>query len=378
MKSGYKRLLIFELFIIAILILNSFVSSILRDYVMVAFILIILILFKFLFGFEKDRHRYIKDIIYETTIFLLIFFLLYYSSGIIFEYARTGNYYTLKNMFKFVVPIILLIFPKEFLRYMMLKKGEGSKLLFITTCILFIFIDISVPIYYNTFNSGYEVFILFALTILPSISKNVACSYVTKTSGYKPVIYYLLITELYAYLLPIVPDPNQYIVSIILFLLPILYALCIYRFYKKDEDEEVEREYNKKKNYMLIFPTCLVIFLVYITSGYFHFHAITIASGSMSPNIKKGDVVVIEKLNNNYNGLQVGEVIAYKYHDIVIVHRLVDVLNVEDKYYFYTKGDANSKADNYVITEDMIIGKVNVKVPYIGLPTVWLHGLWED
>ena len=50
-------------------------------------------------------------------------------------------------------------------------------------------------------------------------------------------------------------------------------------------------------------------------------------------------------------------------------------VKVDNKYYFYTKGDANEIEDGYPITEDMIVGVVNVKVPYIGLPTVLLNEL---
>ena len=93
------------------------------------------------------------------------------------------------------------------------------------------------------------------------------------------------------------------------------------------------------------------------------------------PNINKGDVVVIEKLDGKFDNLKVGQVVAYKYGNIIIVHRLVDIVKVEDEYYFYTKGDANTDIDNYPIRESMMIGIVNIRVPYVGLPTVWLNEL---
>ena len=65
------------------------------------------------------------------------------------------------------------------------------------------------------------------------------------------------------------------------------------------------------------------------------------------------------------------------YDKVVVVHRICDMVVIGDDYYFYTKGDANEKKDNYIIYPDMIIGKVNAKVPYIGLPTVWLKELFE-
>ena len=53
----------------------------------------------------------------------------------------------------------------------------------------------------------------------------------------------------------------------------------------------------------------------------------------------------------------------------------VKKIKVDGETIFYTKGDANHDIDNYKITEDMIIGTVNVKIPYIGYPTVWLNEL---
>ena len=78
MKRGYKRLLFFEMFLFIILILNSFVWNILSNYMMIIYLIIVILLFKLFFGFEKDRHRYLKDIIMEFVIFLLTFFVLYY------------------------------------------------------------------------------------------------------------------------------------------------------------------------------------------------------------------------------------------------------------------------------------------------------------
>ncbi len=378
MKSGYKKLLIFEILVFTLLILNSFVSSILSNYVMVAFIIILGVIFKFVFGFERDRHRYIKDIIFEVAIFLLIYLLIYYLSGLFFGFARTSNYYTFEGMFKFVIPTILFIVTKEILRYMMLTKSEGSKLLIVMTCILFIMFDVTGNIFYTNFKSSHEVFTLLAVIILPAISTNIICSYMTMKVGYKPVIFYLLVVNLYRYLLPIVPNPNQYLVSIINFLVPIILGYRIYRFFAKDRDEEEEdsRGISRKKQVIsLIIPTIIVIFIVYITSGYFHYYALAIASGSMHPEIKKGDVTIIEKLDGHFDELKEGQVIAYKYSNVTIVHRLTRIMKIGDTYYFYTKGDANNDEDAYTVQEDMIIGTVKAKIPYLGLPTVWLNGL---
>ena len=91
MKSGSKRLLVFEILFIFILLLNNFVSSILRGYYEVLFIGGLLILFYFLFGFTKDRHHLWKNVCLDIIIFLLIFFMLYYLFGIIISFAKINN-----------------------------------------------------------------------------------------------------------------------------------------------------------------------------------------------------------------------------------------------------------------------------------------------
>ena len=95
----------------------------------------------------------------------------------------------------------------------------------------------------------------------------------------------------------------------------------------------------------------------------------------MTPNINKGDVVVIEKIKENYEDTEIGQVIAYRHDNKIVVHRLVKKIKIGNDTYYYTKGDNNDSIDGYKITNDMIIGLVNIRVPYIGYPTVWLNNL---
>ncbi len=372
MKKSYKKILIYQTIIFLVFILNSFISNILGGYNFVLFLLLSIVLFKFIFGFEKDRHRYTKDIVYEVIILLLIFFVLFYLFGVIIGFART-NYLNWYGINTFILPLTLTIILKEILRYMMLKKSEGSNILLVTTIILFIFLDVTESIYYNSFNSNYNTFMFIALSLLPAISSNIVCSYITKQTGYKPVILYLLVTKLYVYILPIIPNPNEYFTAIINFILPILFGYKIYSFYEKAKDIDINRDYNKKRIKALWGPIALTLLVVYFTSGYFKYYALAIASGSMSPKIKKGDVVIVEKVNSKYEEIKEKDIIVYEYNGSIIVHRVHQIIELNGDYYFYTKGDANSSIDNYAIDERMLIGVVKISIPYIGWPTVWLN-----
>ena len=373
MKRGYKRLLIFEIIIFFILIINICFLNILGNYTTIIFLLLMIGVFKKLFGLEKDKHTYSKDIILDIVIFLLIFFLLYYLSGLFFGFARTENYYNVSGLIKFVIPLILSIILKEILRYNIIMKSEGNKLLTILSIILFIVIDFS--IYFNGFYNKHDTFIFIALTLLPSISTNILCSYITYKVGYKPNIVYSLIINLYQYLLPIIPNPNEYIVALIRFLLPIILAYRLSAIFKLTDEEELERNYRKISIFSLVIPITIVTVLVYFTSGYFKYSTIAIASGSMEKEISKGDAVIIKKIGNKYEELEEGQVIAYNYNGVIVVHRIIKILKNDGEYFVYTKGDANHNPDNYVVEQEMIIGTVKFVLPFLGMPTVWLNEL---
>lgn len=373
MKKGYIRLLIFEFLIFVVLLLNSFIVNILPGYKMILFLLLITLLFWKLFGIEKDRHRYVKDVLLDTIIFLFTFFILYYLLGLLVGFTRTDNYYNFNSMKDYVIPAILYILFREFLRYNISSKAQGSKICITTTIMLFILLDITQTLQITKFTTNYELLTFLSFTLLPSISSNIVLTYITLKVGYKPTMLYSEIIRLYRYLLPIIPNPNPYIYSIIMLVLPTLLGFRIYSFYKKEKDEELTREYNKKRFKGLFILLIPIIILVYFVSGYFRFHMIAVGSGSMTPSIYKGDVVIIDKKKIDFDNLKEGQVIAFRKNGLLIIHRLVKKYKIDDEYILYTKGDANEEIDNFVTKENEVYGVVNYSIPYIGLPTIWFN-----
>lgn len=371
MKKSYIKILIFEIIILLLLTLNIFIQSILNKYIIVLFLLILILVFKKIFGIEKIKKRYTKDLIIDITITYLIFFILYYLLGLITGFYRTNNYFTLYGIKNFIVPAILIVILKEYLRSLICTKYEESKTLYVVTFIMFVMLDLINLVKLSSLISTEGIFFFIATILLPAISNNIAANYIAKKSNYKINMYWLLILNIYVYILPIIPNTGDYILSIIRLLFPLIIYGRIKIFFDKDKDREVTRDYNKRQILPIIITSVIVLILVYFTSGYFRYYAVAIASGSMEPQISKGDVVVIEK-QYQYDDLKEGQIIAYKYKEVIVVHRINKIIKKENKYYFYTKGDANTAPDNYVISEEDIIGIVNLKIPYIGLPTVWL------
>ena len=376
MKKSYIRLICYISFFGLLTFLNSFVYGFLSQITLDILLAVMLTTAYMLFGFEKDRHRYMKDIILEIIILLISFFLIYYLFGIIIGFAKVGNYYTINSMVNIIFPIIFYILLGEILRYQLLVKSSESKYLIYLVCILFILLDSTIGFSTHDLGNSKEAFLFFSTVILPSISKNILCSFLCLNFGFKTSIVYRLVMELYSYLFYIVPDPNNYLYSVIFFLFPFYILFRIKRWLNKDKvNNIVEVRGESRKLHLLSFlPLGIITFiLVYFISGYFRFYAVAIASGSMEPNISKGDVVIVDKDDDD---LSVGKVLAYYYGDKVVVHRIYKIIDANGEYYIYTKGDANNNYDNYKIDRSMVIGIVKFKVPAIGYPTVLLNEYW--
>lgn len=382
MKKGYTKVLIIEAIMIVFLLFNSFIANILSNYLLVLFLFLSLCLYKIFFDFEKDKHRNTKDIILYLIIYLLIVFILYYVIGIFTGYVRVPSYYNLYGFSNFILPTVLIIIISEFLRYQLLRKSEGNSKLIVLTTILFVLVDISNTIYFADFSSAYNTIVFIGLTLLPSIGKNIFSSYTSINTGYMPAIILNLCIGLYKYLLPILPDFNEYFQSMFSLIILTLLTFILSKILKKNsnEEEEIDSKYSGKFIVFAYLAEILIaMVLIYFLSGYFRYYAIAIASNSMYPTFERGSVAIIRKIeDNNYDDLEIGDIIAYHYENKIIAHRIAKITEIGENRYFYTKGDENEDIDNYVIRQDMIMGTINTYIPFIGYPTVWINELFTD
>lgn len=370
MKKGYKKILILSLVLISIFLLDLFIFNFFSSYKMILFLLILLIFFDIFFVIEKDNHRYVKNVIFEISIFIISFFLLYYLLGLFIGLAKNSDYLNFYGLRVFIIPLIIYTILKEILRYNMLNKADNNTLCTIIVVNVFIILDMAYIIDYTSTLGKYLILKLIALSILPIISRNISYSYISKKMGYKPIITFDLIFGLYPYLIQIVPNPSEYIVSIIQLVVPVIFAFNMLKFITKKEDKFKDSTDYKRKLKSSISPAIIIIILVYLYSGYFKYHAVAIATGSMTPKINKGDVVIIDR-KYNYESLEEGDIIAFKKDNYIIVHRIIKKIKINNSYAYYTKGDANNSVDDILIEKNIYVGKEKIKIPGIGYPTVW-------
>lgn len=373
MKTSEKRLALIQVATIIILLLDIFVTNKLEEYGIVIFLGLVLAITILSLGHEKKRNLYEKDNILSILIYCFIYYIIIYLSGIIIGFLRTRYSLTPLGILRNTVPIILTIVISEFLRYEMLSKTPKNKVLIVLTCLLFVTIDTKLVAYAYDLNTNLGIIKLCYMSVLPILSKNFLLTYLCYKFGYVPCIIYRLIMELPVYIIPIVPNINEYFKTIIELLLP---AYILWRTYKEFGSKKGKSDIRRSFIVQRVTTVILLIFLtitIALTSGVFKYYALAIGSDSMNPKIKKGDVVIVEKIpQDNIGSLKVGEVLVYKYNDIVVVHRIIKMEKINDNYYFRTKGDNNNTEDAWTIDQVSVIGKAVTMIPYAGIPTVWL------
>lgn len=101
-----------------------------------------------------------------------------------------------------------------------------------------------------------------------------------------------------------------------------------------------------------------------------HYETITMLTGSMSPTIKPGDVVI--DTEEPSNDLRAGQIISYHipvYDHHVESHRVISVKHLPGGVVsFQTKGDANQAADPWVAeTSAPSVWQVRTVLPGVGL-----------
>ena len=113
----------------------------------------------------------------------------------------------------------------------------------------------------------------------------------------------------------------------------------------------------------------LIIFIFVVVQRYskgkinaFGYQAYTVATGSMEPQIKIGDVILIKEVDPAT--LKKGDVVTYEGSEgdlrgLILTHRIIELRKDEkdNKYYYITKGDANEVEDPE-ISQDNLRGKV--------------------
>ena len=381
MKKDKIRIFILEVLLIVILFFALFALNIFTRNILAIVIGIYAVMVAYLLKRRKISSINKKQATILMIIFAMFYLGIFYLFGLYFGFIRTKIGFSISTIFKFILPISVIIVSSEFIRRIFLshkliikfksKKIDISPLL---TFVSMVIIDLL--IYTEVYNLAKldDFLTILGFVFFASLSCNLLYNYITNRYGSKGIIIYRLITVLFIYIIPIMPDMYVFFKSFLRMLYPYIIYLVFEKLYSKN-DYIIAVQDKKKEvigNTILLVIAALLVMLI---SCQFRYGIIVVGSGSMTGTLNKGDAVIFEKYTNQK--IEEGQVIIFKYNDIQTIHRVVDIQKVNGEYRYYTKGDANKRNDDEYRTDADIYALVELKVKYIGYPTIWVRELFS-
>jgi len=136
----------------------------------------------------------------------------------------------------------------------------------------------------------------------------------------------------------------------------------------------------------IIFSSAFLVYFILQLLFDSQYPIVIVTSDSMKPNINRGDLLFVrgidpEDIKNGTIEDQEGDVVVFDARGLwggapeePIVHRIVQKWYNEttQKWYFFTKGDANFHIDMAIISEDRIYGVIFGGIPYVGFVKIIL------
>lgn len=292
--------------------------------------------------------------------------------GLYFGYYESSVKLSFWSLCKYIIPLTVIIVTSEVIRYILLsqKSNKPKVLVFLITVLIDLIIYTGI---YDLSNLD-DFLTVIGFILFASVACNLLYNYISIRFGYMCIIVYRLITVLYVYFFPIIPDVYVFFRSVLRMVYPyLIYLVLDYTYSKRNliADYVDERKRVLRTTLLVVFATLIAM----LVSCQFRFGILVVGSGSMTGALDKGDATVYER----YDGQTVHEsdVIIFDRDGTRIIHRVVDIKKVNGQIRYYTKGDANPELDEGFVTSGDIIGITKFKIKYIGFPSIWIKDIFS-
>ena len=371
MKKSLKQLLTIQIFMLLVIITGFFYGSIFENNLEVLFLLVSFIALYSVFKIDlKNDYKY-KQILKIVITCLLFYFVFIYVAGLFTGFAKTIYTFNFNNFIYNIIPTIIYIILMECIRTIYINKSNNNKIIIILSCIIFILYDSFSKYYLYDFKVYDELYEYIGLIVLTSIARNIFLTILCSKSNVINCVIYRIITEIYIFLVPIVPNFGPYINSVLEIALPLIIGLILIRPPIRILASPKKSKYSRTLSVVI---TAILLLIVLLNSGFIKYQMFVIGSNSMNTYIYRGDVIIARRTNNKeIKNIKKGEILVFRYNNKIISHRVYKIIKRDNKLYFKTKGDNNDQVDDNIVKEKAIIGTVSFRIKYIGLPSIWLR-----
>jgi signal peptidase len=202
-------------------------------------------------------------------------------------------------------------------------------------------------------------------TLLPSLAENLLATFLALLAGPLAAIVYRGTLLAFWWFLPALPDLPWVLQGLIGTVVPIVGLVVVQRFYAA-KTERGRRGRAKEGRFPVgwIVTTIVAVAIIWFSVGLFPFHPALVGSGSMRPAMDVGDVVIIAKVPADT--VTEGDIIQFRQGDDTVMHRVVEIQEIEGATFFITQGDANNEPDDDPVIPENVVGKLVLTIPKIG------------
>lgn len=374
MKSEKIRLYTIELALIIFLLLAMILSNTITRQVTAIILLVFMAISIKLIKNNKQEFTNKRQIIILMGAIGIIYLALIYILGIFVGFYNATVKLSIWSILNYIIPYIVIIISSEIIRKtILLKEDKKSRII-----ILIAMVMLDIILWTNIYNlkTVQDYFTLIFFIIFSSIANNLLYNYIViKYRNTMAIIVYRLITTLYMYIFPIVPNIYIFFEAIIRLIVPYIIYLIIDALYSK-KNVVVPVGQKRKETIISAILCAIVAIIIMLVSCKFKFGVLTIGSGSMTGTINKGDIVLYERYDEDQI-IKIGDIIVFIDGDIRVVHRVVEQRDLGDEIRYYTKGDANIQEDDGYRVRNDVVGQVKFRIPYIGYLTLWINDMFE-
>ena len=323
----------------------------------------------------KARLKYKNTLKLWGFNFAVMFICISIIAGLIDGLGKSPYSRTPVGMLLNVYTVGIVLVGREWIRGHLVNNltEEDNYMVFILLSLVFTFTSISLVRYSNV--SDYQGLVKFlAQYFIPELCQNIFATYLAFLGGPLTSIIYLGIIQGFHWLSPILPNLKWITTALIGTLCPIFFLMSMQNIYIETSKEIRNREKEEESTLSWVITSVVSIGIVWFAVGVFPIYPSVIATGSMEPMIKPGDVILVKKIVDmeGINKLKEGDAIQFRRDSILISHRIVEVKKDDKGIRYRTKGDNNSSEDTELVKPEDVKGTIAYVVPKVGWPTLLL------
>ena len=372
MKKDSKKIHIFSGILFTLTLFNLFVpNTFVQLWSLVIFLVMFTILSKIFIKDKNVDNINKKTVVCLVSVLSVVYVVFLYLLGLYSGFYKKSINFGITSLLQRLLPYSVIVICSEIIRNIFVSKGK--KHITIITTISLIFIEVTTYLGLYSLWNLQEILMLVGYVIFSAISTNLLMNYMVKRYGIIPNILYRIITTVYIYIFPLLPNVYLFFQSVYRIIYPYAIYLILESSFEINNFKKAREE--KKSNIItFIIGITMILGIVMLVSCKFRYGLIAVGSSSMAGSIDKGDAVVYEEYKNQ--NLQKEDVIVFYKGNVKTIHRIVEVQKKNGEIIYYTKGDNNQTTDKGFITDKDIIGIVKFRIIEIGWPTVWLSEIF--